>query len=289
VRASDYDPPMTVTTRLLRPASGDRPLACLDTHGHAAVVPRAAVVFVHAFPLGMGMWMPQLLAAPDGWRFVAPALRGFDATEEWFDDGRADIDQYADDVFDVMDGVGIERAVVVGLSMGGYVTFAMFRKAPERISGLLLADTRATADSPAACEARRQMLARVDREGPGRWLADEMLPKLLSEETRAKRAGVAANVREMIVAQPGAAVHGAIQRMLTRPDSTSDLARITVPTAVVVGEQDTLTPLAESQAIQAGIRGSVLEVIPAAGHLSNLDQPADFNFALARLLARISS
>ncbi len=279
---------MVLTTRLFRPASGTRPLAYYDTHAELADVPRATVVFVHAFPLSPGMWLPQLQAAPAGWRFVAPALRGFDATEEWMDDGRVDIDQYADDVFAVMDHLRIERAVIVGLSMGGYVAFAMFRGSADRFSGLLLADTRATPDSPAAAAGRHQTLARLDREGPGPWLAEELLPKLLAEETRTRHASVARLVREMIAAQTSGAIRGALQRMLTRPDSTPDLARIAVPTAIVVGEHDVLTPPAESQTMHAAIRDSVLEIIPSAAHLSNLEQPSDFNFALARLLDRIT-
>ncbi len=279
---------MTLTPYLFRPASGGHPLAYVDTHSKVAgPPPSAAVVFVHAFPLGAGMWLPQMLGTPPGWRFVAPAVRGFDATEEWLDHGRAHIDQYADDVLAVMNHLGIGRAVVVGLSMGGYVAFAMFRKAPDRFSGLLLADTRATSDSPEARQARLAMLERVEREGPHPWLADQMIPKLLSERTIRRRPNVVATVREIVQAQTAAAIRGAVQRMLLRPDSTDELSRIAVPTAIVVGEHDTLTPLSDAKAMQAGIRGAVLEVVPEAAHLSNIEQPDDFNMALGRLLQKV--
>lgn len=281
---------MRLSHQLFDPASSHTPLYYIDTHADADAAPPSSVaVFVHAFPLGSGMWLNQLQACPPGWRFIAPSLRGFDATEEWVHpDGDVSVDDYADDVLGLLTGLGIERAAVVGLSLGGYVAFAMLRKAAARISALLLADTRATADTEQAREARLAMLRRAAHDGPGAWLADEMIPKLLSPHTLQHRPEVASAVRQMIGRQTLQPVRGAIQRMLTRPDSTPDLVRITVPTAIVVGADDAMTPVAEARAMHQAIAGSMLEIIPEAGHLSNLEQPTDFNGALSRLLARVA-
>ncbi len=278
---------MSLTNQPFRPSSSDPPLCYLDTHAHAAAPPADVVVFVHAFPLGAGMWWPQLQAYPPGWRFVAPNLRGFDGTEEWVHrDGTVHIDDYADDVLSVMTGLGIARAVIVGLSMGGYVAFALHRKAPERVRGLLLADTRATADGADAREARIVMAARLSREGSGGWLADQMVPKLLAPHTRRYRPAVADDVRVMMERQTMAAVRGAILRMASRPDATRDLGRITVPVSIVVGAEDAMTPVADARAMHDRMAASALEIIPEAGHLSSLEQPGAFNAALSRLLSR---
>jgi pimeloyl-ACP methyl ester carboxylesterase len=240
------------------------------------------VVLIHAFPLSADMWRPQLEAVPEGWHFMAPDLRGFGGAA--LDTGPLPtMDDYAADVNGFLDALEIERAVIGGLSMGGYVTFALFRRSPERFSGVVLADTRSEADTAEGRQARRAMAETLHSAGVSA-VADQMVPKLLGEATRRRKPAVAALLRELIEANHPSGIDGAINAMLTRPDSTPDLERITCPTLVVVGEQDVLTPLEASEALHGAIRRSHLVVVPAAGHLSSLEEPEVFSRALEDFL-----
>jgi 3-oxoadipate enol-lactonase len=240
------------------------------------------VVLIHAFPLNAEMWRPQLRLVPHGFRFIAPDLRSF---------GESDVeaaplptmDDYAADIGGLLDALEIERAVIGGLSMGGYVTFALFRAAPERFSGMLLADTRSQADTPAGRESRRTMSQLVLTEGTSA-VADQMIPKLLGETTRREYPDIATLVRQVIEANHPAAIEGALNALMTRPDSTPDLGRIDCPTLIVVGSEDTLTPPADSQALHEAISRSHLVVVPAAGHLSSLEDAEGFSTALEDFL-----
>lgn len=244
------------------------------------------LVMVHAFPLSADMWRPQLERPPDGWRLIAPDVRGFGAAPEDPAQPPA-MDDLAADVIALLDLLEIERAVIGGLSMGGYVTFAAFRQAPERFSGLVLADTRAGPDSAEGREARRALSELVRAQGPAA-VADQMMPKLLGETTRRERPQVEQAVRRMIVANSAVGIDGAIQAMMSRPDSTPLLSRISHPTLIIVGDEDVLTPPAESTSMHRAVPRSQLVTLPGAGHLSSLESPDDFsealqNFALSNL------
>jgi pimeloyl-ACP methyl ester carboxylesterase len=243
---------------------------------------RGTLVLLHGFPLSARMWEPQLSLANEGWRIIAPHLRGFGG-----DAGAAQassVDDYAADVVDLLDSLRIEDAVVGGLSMGGYVAFAMLRLAPRYIRALVLADTRSQADTPEGVQGRRRMLALVQEKGPAA-VADEMLPKLLGASTRRDDQALAERIRAMILANSIPAIAGGITALMTRPDSTPLLATIHVPTLIVVGEEDELTPPPLSRSMQEAIAGSELVTIPEAGHMSNMEQPHAFNTALVRFLS----
>lgn len=228
------------------------------------------------------MWERQLALADDGWRVIVPQLRGFDGGTG--DPPAASIDDYAGDVVDLLDGLHVDEAVVGGLSMGGYIAFAVLRHAARYVHGLVLADTKSQPDTPAGLEGRRKMLQLVEDKGPS-GVADDMIPKLLGETTRRERPDVVDHVRELVLASSREAIAGAVRAMMTRPDSTPLLPTIHVPTLVIVGDEDTLTPPAAAEELHKGIAGSELVQIPAAGHLSNLEQPDLFHAAIARFLS----
>jgi 3-oxoadipate enol-lactonase len=243
--------------------------------------PRGVLVLLHAFPLNARMWERQLALADHGWRVIVPQLRGFDDGAS--DPPAATMDDYAGDVIDLLDALHIKQAVIGGLSMGGYVAFAVLRLAARYVQGLVLADTRPQADTPEAIAARTKLLERVTAQGPSA-AADEMVPKLLGETTRATHPEIVERVRALILANPAGAIAGAIRALMSRPDSTPLLASIHVPTLIMVGDQDVLTPRALSEDMQRTIAGSELAVIEGAGHLTNLERPAAFDAALARFL-----
>lgn len=261
---------------------GQRTIAYLDSAPGKAGL--RTYVLLHAFPIGANLWEPQMRTIPAGWRLITPDLRGFGGSTEIDSLSGASISDYAGDLVDLLDELGIERIVVGGASMGGYAALAFLQAAGDRIDGLVLANTRATADSPEARANRRNMLALVDREGPS-GVAREMMPRLLGKTTRDTNPEIEAFVRRLIKQQSPAAIKGAIHRMMHRPDSTPLLAQITVPALVVTGEEDELIPVAESRTMAGAIKGATLTVIPGAGHLSNLEQPSAFNDALNSFLA----
>ncbi|HEX6165116.1 MAG TPA: alpha/beta fold hydrolase [Vicinamibacterales bacterium] len=245
-----------------------------------------ALVLLHAFPIGANLWEPQIKSIPKGWRLITPDLRGFGGSTELDSVSALSIADYAEDVVDLLEELGIERAVIGGCSMGGYAALALYQAHPEIFDGLVLANTRAGADSPESRANRRNMLALVDREGPS-GVAREMMPKLLGKTTHETKPDAEANVRRLIKQQSPIGIRAAIHRMMHRPDSTALLARVSVPTLVVTGAEDEMIPVEESRRIASGIRGAKLVIIPGAGHLANLEQPEAFNTALNEFLAAL--
>jgi len=229
------------------------------------------VVLLHAFPVNAEMWRPQLERVPAGWHFVAPDLGG------------GTIEEMADGVLRVLDALRFERAVIGGLSMGGYVTFAVYRRAPERFHGLVLADTRAAADTPEARETRTRLIALVREKGAAA-LADDMMPKLLGKTALDAQPDLHPLVREMAAGVPAGQLERSLTAMMHRPDSSRMLERISVATLVVCGEEDAATPLPEVEQMQLKIPRSRLVVLHGAGHLSNLEKPDEFSTAVADFL-----
>lgn len=232
------------------------------------------------------MWEGQPLALPPGWRLLAPDMRGFGGSTLPDPDDMPGIDDYASDVLDLLREVGVTSAVVGGVSMGGYVTFAVLRRQPAIACGVILADTRAGADTPEGRANRRGMLALLEREGPS-GIARDMMPKLLGRTTLDDRPTVEPLVRRLIKQQSPGAVRGAILRMMDRPDSFAVVEALAVPTLIVVGDEDVLTPIAESQRMLAANPKAELVVMPRTGHLSNLEQPEAFNSAIRGFLSRL--
>lgn len=262
---------------------GSRTIAYYDTAPDAASLP--VLVLVHAFPLAATMWEPQMRTPPAGWRVLAPDLRGFGGSTDT-ENSNPSMADYAADVIDLVRELGIASAVIGGLSLGGYATLALLRQDPDLVRGLVLADTRAGADSPEGRANRRSMIALIDREGSS-GVARDMPAALLGPSTREHRPDVEASVRRIIKQQSPLAIRGAVVRMMERPDSTPLLTGIRVPCLVLVGDEDTVTPPDEAQRLADGIPGATRVVIAGAGHLSNLEQPEQFSAATEAFLSRL--
>jgi pimeloyl-ACP methyl ester carboxylesterase len=242
------------------------------------------LILLHAFPLSADQWLPQLHRVPIGWRYIAPDLRGFRGTGPAFEDvvHGVTVDTYAADVVELMAHLEIPTAVVAGLSMGGYVAMALARRAPARLSGLVLANTRATADSPEARAGRDRAIELVQTYGPI-GLGLEMLPKLLGVTTQRDQPDLADAVRRVIEMNAPDTIVSALVALRDRPDATVALAALVCPATVIHGEEDAIVSHAESEALQAAIPGARLVVLPRAGHLSNLEAPIAFLAALAEI------
>jgi pimeloyl-ACP methyl ester carboxylesterase len=242
------------------------------------------VVFIHAFPLGQTMWDDQLHEFRKVCRTITLDLRGFGDSE--VPPGPYQMDRLAADVRGLMSAVDIEEAVLVGLSMGGYVSLAFYRNYPGAVRGLVLADTRASSDTHEARARRLSSAERAEREGASA-IADDMVPLLLGRSTIEHKPDVVNRVRKMIEANSPAGIAAAQRGMAERQDSTYILAGIDRPTLIIVGSEDTLTPVSESEALRNGIPHSRLRVIKDAGHLTNLEQPAEFNSALSEFFRAV--
>jgi pimeloyl-ACP methyl ester carboxylesterase/acyl-CoA thioesterase FadM len=230
-----------------------------------------AVLFIHGFPLDRTMWRP-LSAALTGWRRIAPDLRGMGHSDA--PEGGYDLAAYADDLAGLLDLLRVDRAVVCGLSMGGYVAFELLRRHRARIGALILMSTRATPDDAEGRAKRDAAIARVRRDGPA-FLADEWPPKLLAPLSLQTMPEVVQQVRAMAAGSPPVGIAGALWAMRDRPDSTALLPTIDVPTLVLAGRDDQLIPPSAARAMADAIPGAHHAIIPSAGHLPPLEQPVN--------------
>jgi pimeloyl-ACP methyl ester carboxylesterase len=238
-----------------------------------------ALLLLHAFPLSRRMWDPQAGVAPV--RVVRFDVRGLGESPP--SEGIVTMERIADDAAGLLDHLGIARATVVGLSMGGYAALAFARRHADRLRALVLSDTRAAADTPEA-RAGRAVLGEKIRLGGAAVAADALLDKLLGATTRSRRPEVAGRARRLIEANPPAGICDALAGIAARDDSTPFLREIRVPTLVVVGEEDEITPPSDAEALRGGIPRSALAVVPEAGHLANLENPGAWNAALVGFL-----
>ena len=235
------------------------------------------VLFVHAFPVDRRMWRRQLERFEG--RAIAVDLRGFGASPP----APGTVDDYADDLRDVLDARSVERAVVVGLSMGGYIAMAFARMHSRRLAGLLLADTKAGADNDEAKKGRDANIERARTEGVVA-VFDAMRAKVFAPESDPAHV---AELRALAASQSPEGVVAALEMMRDRPDATSALANIHVPTTIVVGGKDAATPPSEADVMARAIPGARLVLIEDSGHFSNVERADEFNRALLDLLTRV--
>ena len=239
------------------------------------------IVLIHGYPFNRSLWTEQTEALRSKYRVVTPDLRGFGESDS--SAGPATMTRMAEDVATLMDELGIEQAVIGGLSMGGYVALAFARMFPARLKALVLADTRAQADTEEGKQTRFQQAEKATAEGMA-GIADAMLPKLLTPETVSKRPELVKRVRDMMLKTKPEGAAGALLGMAERDDQTEFISSILVPTLILVGREDAITPVADSEKMQSLIEDSRLVVIENAGHVSNLEQTEQFNDALLGFL-----
>lgn len=243
------------------------------------------LVLLHAFPLSAAMWLGQRNGLGDGFRVVTPDQRGFGGSP--LGDAEPSLDLVADDVAAMLDGLGLDRVVLGGLSMGGYATMAFLRRHPERVRAVVLADTKATRDPPEAAANRERIAARLDAEGSVDALLEEVLPNLLGPSTLRDRPEVSGRVRALVGSTPPQAAAWAQRAMAARPDSLDVLRATDVPALVVRGDEDALASQADVEAMTEALPRGRLVTLEAAGHLTAVEVPDAFDAAVRDFLDQL--
>jgi 3-oxoadipate enol-lactonase len=242
------------------------------------------VVLLHGYPFNRSMWREQAEALSASCRVIAPDLRGHGETTVTPEP--ATMNEMARDVATLLDKLDIRRVTLGGLSMGGYVALAFYRRFPLRVRALVLADTRAQADTTEAQLNREAQAQKILKEGMHS-IADDFIKKVLTPATFNEKPETVERVREMILKTNPQGAANALRGMAVRHDQTDFLEEIFVPTLILVGSEDQLTPQTDAELMHRQIRGSRLSVIEGASHLSNLERPAEFNRALLDFLAAL--
>ncbi|MFA7265094.1 MAG: alpha/beta hydrolase [Candidatus Nanopelagicales bacterium] len=234
--------------------------------------PLGPLILLHAFPVDNRLWEDVAVGLrAQGFEPIVPNLRGFGTNTDELP-AEPDLDVLADDVAALITSADGGPAVVAGVSMGGYVAMNLARRHPELIAGLAFVDTKAGSDASAAVEGRLAFADRVEREGSG-WVADAMVPNLISEHTMAKDATVEGRVREQIADCPPATIAWIQRAMAKRPDSIDVIDQFDGPVLIIVGEHDLLSPPSEAVAMAEAAREATLVEVADAGHLTPIESP----------------
>lgn len=244
------------------------------------------LVLVHAFPLSSAMWLAQREGLAARFRVLTPDMRGFGGSPLGADE--PSVDTMADDVAALLDTKGIDRAIIGGHSMGGYVALAFCRRHPDRALGVVLANTKATVDTAEARENRLRTAERIDAEANVDVLLEELLPKLVGPTTMRQRALVYGRVRGLVQSAPPAAAAWAQRAMAARPDSLGALDGFRPPTLVLHGAEDAIVGEDDARAMADALPNAELIVIPGAGHLTAVEQPELFNDAVTEFGAALT-
>lgn len=248
------------------------------------------VLLLHGFPLDHTMWQSQIDALAGGHRVIAPDLRGFGQSTLGtigLDHGIS-MERFADDMAELLDALAIDEPIVLaGFSMGGYVAWQFVRKHPNRLRALILSDTRAAADSDEARAARLTMAEHIDEWSGGR-VAEMMSPRLFAPKSLANRPDLVAELRRVVEQTPAATIAAAQRGMAGRLDATPLLAAIHVPTLVIAGAHDVISPPREMQDMAAAIGHAQFVEIPDSGHMTTMENPAAVNAAVVEFLGALA-
>ena len=245
--------------------------------------PGPVVVLLHGFPLSRAMWVEQLSGIGSTFRVIAPDLRGHG--ESPAPDGVYTMDEMADDVIELLETLHIREPIVLGgLSLGGYVALSLIVRYPQRVRGLMLMDTQAGADTPEAAQTREATARTVIEAGSAAPIVDPMLGRLFSKLTLEERPERVEPLRAVMEKTTARGIAGTLRGMAIRPDRRGDLASISVPTLVLVGEDDVITPPTVARSLAEAIPGARLEVIPKAGHMAPYENHSVANVVILRFL-----
>jgi len=239
------------------------------------------IIFIHAFPLNKSMWDKQMDALKENYRVVAYDIRGHGNSDPGVDNFV--IELFVNDLLRLMEKLGIEKSILCGLSLGGYIALNAVLKYPDRFDGLILNDTQCIADTPEIKENRCMAIIRIMKKGVEEY-ADEIIKNLFAPGSFTKKENAIAGVKEMIINTPKQSLCNTLHALAERKETCTQLPEINIPVLIMVGKEDKITPIAAAQQMHENIRDSKLKIIQHAGHISNLENPAAFNFQLVKFL-----
>ena len=239
------------------------------------------IIFIHGFPLNKSMWNGQVEALKDNYRVITYDIRGHGNSDPGIDD--FSIELFAIDLLRLMEKLKIEKSILCGLSLGGYIALNAVLKYPDRFDGLILNDTQCIADTAEIKENRCAAIIRIKEKGVEQY-ADETIKNLFASESIIKKGNVVAEVKEMIINTPKLTLSNTLHALAERKETCSRLQEINIPVLIMVGKEDKITPIAAAQQMHELIKNSRLQIIPHSGHLTNLENPQAFNFQLVNFL-----
>ena len=242
------------------------------------------IVFIHGFPFSNTMWSPQMMALPQDYRAISFDIRGHGESD--VADGQYSIELFTDDLVALLDHLDIQRAVLCGLSMGGYIALRTVERHPERVRALVLCDTRSEPDSNEAKIKRTAQIKAIQSHG-AKPFAESFVKAVFAPDTLAKDRQLVAGIQTVIASTSPLSLCGTLLALAARTDTTPALAGINVPTLIMAGEHDAITPPSASHSMQSHIKGSEIHIVPRAAHLSNLENPSFLNEKLLGFLKKL--
>ncbi len=275
---------MTATSAESKPTGNDIYIksngisVCYDDLGTGNI----PIIFIHGFPFDKSMWRNQLAHMSRTHRVIAYDVRGFGKSELGAEE--VTINLFADDLVKFMDALEIEAAIICGLSMGGYVALNAIHRYSKRFNALILCDTQCIADSEEAKEKRKKNIQVIEKEGLVQF-ADSFIPAVFSKDTLINNKEEVESIRKTILSTSPKSITATLKALAQRWETCSSLKEISVPVLILCGKEDVVTPVAQSDFMSKNISNSVFKIIASAGHMSNLEQPQQFNDQLLSFIS----
>ncbi len=244
------------------------------------------IIFLHGYPFDKTMWYNQLDFLKFSYRLISCDIRGFGKSTD--EETSLSIDLFTDDLIKFMDKLGIDKAIICGLSMGGYIALNAIKRFPNRFKGLILCDTQCIADTPEVKEKRYKTIEVIEGGGIANF-TEGIIESVFHKDSIANKKELIGEIRSVVLANSEHIIKQGLVALAERSETCSILNKITVPTLIICGREDGVTPPAQSEMMNETIKGSELKVIDHAGHVSNLEQPHDFNQHLLDFLGRITN
>lgn len=243
------------------------------------------IIFLHGFPFDKSMWQGQLDFLKSSYRVIACDIRGFGKSTD--EESHLSIDLFAEDLIAFMDELEIEKAIICGLSMGGYITLNAHQRFSDRFEALILADTQCIADTPEVKEKRYDAISEIEVNGVANF-NEGFIKKVFHKDSFTNKKELVEELRSVVFSNPEHIIQRGLAAIAERSETCSTLDKITIPTLIICGKEDSVTPLAQSEAMKESIEGATLQVIENAGHVSNLERPDEFNKHLSDFLKAIN-
>ena len=245
----------------------------------------SVIIFIHGFPFNKSMWNSQVETLKDNCRTIAYDIRGHG--DSFAGDEVFSIDLFLNDLISLMDTLKIDKAILCGLSMGGYIALNAIEKHNARFDALILSDTQCIADTPEAKEKRMMAIETIRKTGVEKY-AEESIKNLFAPESFTTRIKEIADIREMIMKTSPQSLCNTLLALSVRKETCTKLSAIKVPVLIMVGSEDKITPPSAARFMHEKIKGSQLKIIDHAGHLSNMENPDEFNVQLRKFVASVS-